>query len=795
MSQSIFKNPYVQISPALTPSSIGNGTLTIDRLTHFTVNQNYTAVCSAISPFTVFNIIGNLDGNIGVAVVGTQFFDEDLKVFLTIQQGPTLFQIGDTFEFTVHQGVDLNQQNIDLYDELPQKNFGQGVVGETAGDHNIRLSSNPQKAFRILDHLRYTSKTFGPSGNAISVQYIQGSSLTAAQKTIQSLTFTANAPGVGGNDISMEYIEGSPGTIAQAIIQDLGYDAITVGAFGNAISIEYVGGGTAGSEVVTVIGNAIKVQIQSGVSTADDIEVAIAISSASLLVETNQINTGSEPQFVQAPVFLTGGTDPSGQVVTVVGNAISVIVQSGVTTASEIKSALDSSPAAITLITTTISGVGVTTQTSPVSPTFLVGGADDVGQPGSELVTVVGKEIKVTFVDGMSTAAQIKTAVEANGPAAALVDIAFTGAGTEFESSPVARTFLSGGRLGGSYAFNTSELTNPGDFFEGNAPVIFNGETNQGDELTLGETMKKGKVTLDDDETSNNSGLAVDNVQKTINGLIQNDKVFLVTADNTKVDWQKPNLNFLADILFIFPDTGFINKILLANAPIVIADGYHAYVTINRLANVNLSVTVATTIPKTENTYRLFSRRGDDLVWYDNTLQRDKKKIRIGEGGGGGTAYQEKLGTGNGAAVNFGLTFIPSNEFSILVISSYIRTEGVDYTYNSVGNQITFTTAPAAGQDVYVFYLTDGETLSVPTPNGLLNSYVHTVTNAEELATTITLNNIPAEPSKVLVDIVGGTSQEYNVDYNISADQFQWGGFGLDGFLAENDKVRFYFYS
>jgi len=795
MSQNIFRNPYVLVSPALTMSSVGNGTLTIDRLTHFTINQQYTAICTAISPFTVFNIVGNLDGVVGVAIVGTQFTDEDNKIFVTIQQGPTLFQVGDTFEFTVAQGTDVNQQNIDLYDELPQKNFGLGQTGQNKGDHNLRFSLNPAAAFRGIGDILYTAVNTGPGGNAISIQYFAGTLLNPASLALQDLTFTANTAGAVGNLISMEYEAGNPGVNATVTIQDIAYEADNVGIAGNLISIAYTGGATAGSEVVSVLGNAITVQIEDGVSTADDIELAIALfPAAAALVNSTGTGTGSEIQFIQAATFLTGGVNADGMVVTVVGNAIKVLVQSGVTTAQEIKDALDGSVPALTLINTTITGSGASTQTSPVSPTFLSGGSDDVGTPGNEVVQVVGNEIRVSFVNGLSTATQILSKILATPAAIALVSASLIGPGSNFQSSPVSRTFLGGGRDGGSYAFNTEELTNPGQFFEGNAPIIHTGQTNQGDELTLGETLKKGKVTLDDDVVANNPGPLVDNAQRTINNLIQNHKVFLVTEDNSKVDWQEPNLNFTSNIAFIFPETGVINRILTAGSPIVIADGQHAYVTVNRLVTSTVTVTVASTIPTGENIFRLFSRRGDDLVWYDNTLQRENKKIRIGEGGGGGTAYQELIGTGNGVATTFPLTFIPSNEFSILVICSYVR-DIAEYTYIPVGNQIQFSVAPAAGQDVYVFYLTEGETLTVPTPNGLLNSYVHTVTLLEETAQEITLLNTPAEPSKVLVDIIGGGPQEYNVDYNVAINAFQWAGYGLDGVLLAGDKVRFYFYS
>lgn len=326
MSQNIFRNPFVLTPPSLSLSSVGNGTLTIDRLTHFTINQDYTIICSAIAPFTVFNVVGNLDGAVGVAVVGQQFTDEDNKIFITIQQGPTLFQIGDTFEFSVAQGTDLNQQNLDAYDELPQKNFGTGITGFNRGDHNIRFSANPAVASKILGDLQFDALDDGPDGNAISIEYIQGSILAAASLDLQSLNFLANIDGEVGNLISIEYEDYYPGVLASKIIQDIEYTADTEGVAGNGISIQYTTGATAGNEVVSVVGSAITVQIQSGVSTVNQIQLKIALHpTASLLVDTNETGTGSETQVATAAIFLENGEDPIGkagsEVVAVVGNA------------------------------------------------------------------------------------------------------------------------------------------------------------------------------------------------------------------------------------------------------------------------------------------------------------------------------------------------------------------------------------------------------------------------------------------------------------------------------------------
>ncbi len=138
MSQITFRDPYVVGGV----SQSGGGTLTIDRTTHFSISQTYTLTCIATSPDIVFSVVGSLDGPVGLAVVGTQFYDSDLKIFLTIQSSGPTFVVGNTFTFEIANGTDLNQLNIDEYDELPQKNFGAGVTGQLKGDDNVRFNNS-----------------------------------------------------------------------------------------------------------------------------------------------------------------------------------------------------------------------------------------------------------------------------------------------------------------------------------------------------------------------------------------------------------------------------------------------------------------------------------------------------------------------------------------------------------------------------------------------------------------------------------------------------------------------------
>lgn len=806
MSQALFKNPYVFSAPVLTGSSIGNGTLTIDKLTHFTVNQKYIVVCTATNPFTVFNVVGEFDGAVGVAVVGTPFYDIDLKVFLTIQQGPTLFAVGDTFNFEVKQGTDVNQQNLDAYDELPQKNFGTGVTGENKGDNNIRFSGIPVAAKKTIGDLLFQAINDGSEGNQISIEYLLGTVLSQASKVIQSLTFTANTPGAAGNNIQIQYNQFTAAIKATRIIQDIEYQADIAGTGGNAISIQYTNTATAGSETVNVVGNAITIGIQSGVTTVNQILIALGLSAAaSALIDYTETGTGFETQTTQTALFLTGGVNAIGaagfEVVQVVGNIITIILESGVSTAQQVYDKVIASAPALSLITPTITGNALTVQTAPVGISNLTGGADNDGDPGNEIVTVSSKQIKVKFVPNLSTATQIRNKLLASAAAMLLVTVSLTGTGAELQTSPVARTFLAGGSESGTYALNQNELTDPSNFYEGNAPLLLTDLVNQGNEVTLGETLKKGKVTLDDDIPANLPGPIVESAQQTINNLIQNGKCFLVSENDLKVEWSKPAGTLLlnGNISLIFAENGIKNTILNTDGPFTLADGEHLYWVVDRFNNLNVTLIKSTTVPNSpngENVFRLVSRVGSSLYWWDNTCQREGKKIRIGEGGSAG-AWQEKLGVGNGSNKNFPIPsgLFPISQESIIVFSNTTHFVNTEWVYNVAQNQIEFVDAPAAGVEPYIYFLTDGETITVPSPTGVQQVLYRTITLGEETAKQLTLPISPSVPNQVLTDVVGGTSQIFGTDFTVSGLVFSWSGLGLDGYLTAGDVLRITYYS
>lgn len=97
---------------------------------------------------------------------------------------------------------------------------------------------------------------------------------------------------------------------ADVQIQDINWEAVTGGVGGNSITIEYTTGGAAGAEVVTVVGNAISIQIASGVSTAQQIINAVAANGAAAALVVGSvfgIATNKQTGAV-APTNLVGGS-------------------------------------------------------------------------------------------------------------------------------------------------------------------------------------------------------------------------------------------------------------------------------------------------------------------------------------------------------------------------------------------------------------------------------------------------------------------------------------------------------
>lgn len=136
-----------------------------------------------------------------------------------------------------------------------------------------------------------------------------GDTITQNNNVTTITTVTDATHLVVGSTFGWVVTSGDIPTHATLTLQSLTYTAVATGISGNSISVQYTAGGIAGSEFVSVLGNAITVQIQSGVSTATQVQAAINGSAPALALISVQI-TGFAATAQTAPTaifFLANG--------------------------------------------------------------------------------------------------------------------------------------------------------------------------------------------------------------------------------------------------------------------------------------------------------------------------------------------------------------------------------------------------------------------------------------------------------------------------------------------------------
>jgi hypothetical protein len=626
VAQNVFRDPIIVSGP--TRTGTGQGSLTIDRLTHFTTAQRYTVTCIAKNPDTIFSVVGEAinpgdpaDGPVGIASAGVQFRDNDSKIFFTITQGSPVFEVGDKFVFEIENGTDLDQDNIDEYDEQPQKNFGAGVKGTPSGDHNLRYSDALVAARLFLQDLRFQAVAVGPNGNNITVQYLDPIPAVKATLAVQGLGYQAVTGGVAGNSITLEYTDFIPAAKAERTIQNVKYQAQTAGTGGNSISVQYTTGASGGAANVSVVGNAITVQIQSGVTTANTIISAVnAHGAAFALVQASLSGSNLAQTAPVAAGNLTGGAaaigDAGNEVVTVVGTAITVRLQVGVSTATQVAAKITASAPASALVTVSVTA-GSTVQSS-LATTPLAGGVDAIGE-SAPAVQVTSNLIQVYFRTGVHTASAIASAITAFPAAAALVTATATADVPQY--APVAATALSGGRAR-YYSLNQHELTDVPNFFEGNASVRANDVTAQGrldvtKDVTVGE-----KLSL-----RGTSGPQIADAQRAINDLFEYGKLRVSCDNDAPVLWIGGVLTFNDVLRFTFPTYGFENTVAATTySP---TDGQSVYLHLNPYQTKVLTASVGA-VPAAPNAFRLVTRVASNLVWFNGAVQKEGDTTRVG---------------------------------------------------------------------------------------------------------------------------------------------------------------------
>lgn len=174
----------------------------------------------------------------------------------------------------------------------------------------------------------------------------------------------------------------------------------------------------------------------------------------------------------------------------------------------------------------------------------------------------------------------------------------------------------------------------------------------------------------------------------------------------------------------------------------------------------------------------------------DGTIGPQGPQGDPGEDATGISVREVPTGLVNGSNVTYTLSETPTSteHISVFIDGNFQN----DTEFSVTTNVVTMTTAPALGQSIFVWYSHSG---TIPSVAGVENIEYHTVTGGEATAKQFTMSATAAASSKVLVDVIGGSSQENAVDFSIAGSTFDWSGLGLDGVLAASDVVRLKYFS
>jgi hypothetical protein len=248
---------------------------------------------------------------------------------------------------------------------------------------------------------------------------VTGTGGVGGELVAQDITYESVGAGAFVNNITVGYLPMIPAQKAELMFQGVMLQAVTAGAAGNAITMETTAGAVFGSEVVSVVGDAISVQIAEGQTNAAIIAALINNDpDAQLLALAIPTGPGAI-EAVQGATNLAGGTDAIGdagnEVVEVSGVDITVRMESGVSTATQIEAAVSGNADATALVSPTITGTGSNPQVA-FGPLHLEGGLDaeaanqlgqiellDAGSPVAD-----GTQVNVAYPSMQYTVYQIQ---------------------------------------------------------------------------------------------------------------------------------------------------------------------------------------------------------------------------------------------------------------------------------------------------------------------------------------------------------------------------------------------------
>jgi len=286
--------------------NIGNGTSAIDvsGLSYGGGAGQFNALVNITGPIQGWGFQPSLSATTttGSGFYVNAFYDlsnmlntDGILSYSSFQAGPTIQNIKNNNNYT---GINLNPT---INNFTGNSGFtGLGVFG-TLGD--LSLVTGNVNCISVGTSVGTTN---GFSGLNFSPSIDEANSLNCIYIKPDVTLLNQNAYGLF---IDMSDTNGYAGAQSVLIMQDLTY-TFNANGDNNSYSFQYIPGGTAGSELVTILGNAITVQIDTGVSTATQVKAAIDATlglNASVTVTVSGV--GSNPQVTGGPNSFTGGVN------------------------------------------------------------------------------------------------------------------------------------------------------------------------------------------------------------------------------------------------------------------------------------------------------------------------------------------------------------------------------------------------------------------------------------------------------------------------------------------------------
>jgi len=152
-----------------------------------------------------------------------------------------------------------------------------------------------------------TNFTGNAGANAVAIGGNWGSFGTGGWNGININPNITLAKYAAGINVSMDNVIAYAGVQSTLTEQDLTFTWNLVGD-NNAYTMEYTPGATAGAEVVSILGNAIEVQIENGVSTANQIKTALEANMGfNSNVTVTVSGVGTDPQVTFGPTNFING--------------------------------------------------------------------------------------------------------------------------------------------------------------------------------------------------------------------------------------------------------------------------------------------------------------------------------------------------------------------------------------------------------------------------------------------------------------------------------------------------------